>query len=189
MSGFEYVGLGLMIAAIPTALAALWLRFVTPPGAAAVAITVYMLAVGVMFTGEGAWTCVDWEDSTAEFSAPGRPPIPYSIRICARHGTQPVYLGLGAGMLATAIAIIGGLGFARSELKRRILMAVAAVLSISSLGYAYTPSGLIAGAFSLLFLILIALRNWELRPPRHKPKFAGPASPDDNEPVRGAQQP
>lgn len=172
LSGFEYVGLVLIIAAIPAGLGARALRLVTWPGVAAVSIAVYMIAVGVMFAGEGAWTCVAWEDAVKDAGGPGGPRIPYSIRTCARHGAEPVYLGLGAGMLATAITISGVLVFARSATKRRIVMIVAAVLSVSALGYAYTPSGLIAGAFSLLFLGLIALRNWELRTPQMKPNLA-----------------
>jgi hypothetical protein len=76
-------------------------------------------------------------------------------------------------MLATAVTIFGGLTFARSAAKRRIVMA-AAVLSVSALGYAYTPSGLIAGAFSLAFLILIVVQNWELRPPSTGPGMVRP---------------
>lgn len=166
MLGFEYAGLVLMIAAIPTALAARGLRILTLPGAVALAIAVYMLGIGIMFAGEGAWTCIAWQDSMKDVGGPGSPRIAYSIRTCSSHGMEPVYLALGIGMLATAIAILGGLTFARSAAKRRIVMAAATALSVSALGYAYTPSGLIAGAFSLAFLILIAVKNWELRAQR-----------------------
>lgn len=158
-----------MIAAIPIAAVAFGLRVVTRPGAAALAIAVYMLAIGVVFTGEGVWTCVDWEDSIAEIRRPGGGTEWYSTRTCARHGAGAVYLGLGVGMIATSAATFGGLVCSRSAIARRSQWTAAAVLSISGL-YAYTPSGLVAGTFSIVFLVLGAMRNWELRPPRSKAK-------------------
>lgn len=158
----------LVITAFTLAIAARVAGVVRWPGAVVIVTSPYMLGVGLTFTTEGARRClVPIGPSTSGYSSDPRPRTAEpNIQVCPRYAPDTVMLAFGAGMIVTFL--IGAVVLLTAN-KRRIgrpAVMVAAVFSLSGMGFSYTPTGFVAGAFSALFLALAAIHGWELRPRR-----------------------
>ena len=151
---------------MPIAIAARAAGVVRWPGAVVIVISLYMLGAGLTFTSEGARRClVPLGPSTSGFSNDPRPwTAEPHIQVCPRYVSDPMMLALGAGMIVTALTGAAALLTGRNRRIGRPAVMVVAVLSLSGMGYAYTPTGFAAAAFSALFLTLTAIKDWELRP-------------------------
>lgn len=166
--------LGLLVLAfggIPAAMLAWQVRLIALAGIPAVAIGWYMLGMG---SGLAGWTlreCLDGlQRKVIRIDDVGRTII--ESKACYS-GDDVFFLVTGLGMVLAGLVVAIAFIADRSAKRRRVLLAVAGLLSASGIGYAISPVGLVVVALSPPVLLLIAAKRWPLRPRSGNATLAG----------------